>query len=71
MVTTLVLLVLAWAVTVPVVLGLARLLGRVSGPRRAAAPAEVRSVEKADDPPDNVIALVPRPQNALVRREAA
>ena len=59
MTSTLVLVVLAWAVTVPAVLGLARLLGRVS------APAE-RTVEAPPEAPDNVVPLVPRPQNALV-----
>ncbi len=61
MTSTLVFLVAAWAVTVPAVLGLARLLGRMS------TPAPKREQDAA--PParaDNVVALVPRPRNGLV-----
>ena len=63
MTSTLALLVVAWAVTVPAVLGLARLLGRLSAPA-AAPPLARREVEPA--PADNVVALVPRPRNGLV-----
>jgi hypothetical protein len=61
--TTLLILFAIWAVTFPAVLGLARLLGRLSGPR------DMRAVAEASDEgrqPDNVVALVPRPQNELV-----
>lgn len=62
MTSTLVLLVAAWAVTVPAVLALARLLGRMSTP--APAPAHEAAAPSAHA--DNVVALVPRPQNGLV-----
>jgi hypothetical protein len=62
MTSTLVLLVVAWAVTVPAVLGLARLLGRLSAP----GPVEAPAAPPPAPPADNVVALVPRPQNALV-----
>jgi hypothetical protein len=62
MTSTIVLLVLAWAVTVPVVLGLARLLGRLSSPE----PVEVPVAPAPAPPADNVVALVPRPRNALL-----
>jgi hypothetical protein len=60
--STLLLLLLVWAVTVPVVLGMARLLGRWSAPR-VLDEAEVREAMR---PTGNVVALVARPQNALV-----
>jgi hypothetical protein len=59
--STLALLVAAWAVTVPAVLGLARLLGRLSAPE--AAPLDAPAVEPAAA--DNVVALVPGPRNRL------
>jgi hypothetical protein len=62
--STLLLLLLVWAVTVPAVLGLARLLGRWSGPK-ALDEAEVQASMR---PTGNVVALVPRPQNTLVAR---
>jgi hypothetical protein len=65
-VSTLLLLLLAWAVTVPAVLGLGRLLGRLSTPR---VEGEAPAVE-VELRPDNVVALVPRPQNRLDRRAA-
>lgn len=62
MVSTLLLLLAAWAVTVPAVLAAGRLLGRWSAPRPAeAGPAEV----EGEEPPENVVPLVPRPQNRL------
>ncbi|HEX8119913.1 MAG TPA: hypothetical protein VF549_01490 [Solirubrobacteraceae bacterium] len=66
MLSTLLILVAVWAVTVPAVLGLGRLLGRVSAPRVAAAPAP----EPEAEPSDNVVPLVSRPQNELQRRAA-
>ena len=60
MVTTLALLVAAWAVMVPLVLALARLLGRMSSRVEA-----VGDVTVEPDVPENVVALVPRPQNRL------
>ena len=65
MVSTLVFLVAAWAITVPAVLGLARLLGRLSAPAPAVA-ALATSDAVPPAPADNVVALVPRPRNALV-----
>ncbi len=62
MTSMLVLVVLAWAVTVPVVLGLARLLGRLSSPEPVEAPEAPLPTGTAD----NVVPLVPRPQNALL-----
>jgi hypothetical protein len=59
--STIALLLLIWAVTVPVVLGMARLLGRWTGPR-ALDEAEVQAAMR---PTGNVVALVPRPQNTL------
>ena len=60
MVTTLALLVAAWAAMVPLVLALARLLGRLSSRVEA-----VGDVTVEPDVPENVVALVPRPQNRL------
>ncbi|HEV3002704.1 MAG TPA: hypothetical protein VGW75_18350 [Solirubrobacteraceae bacterium] len=60
MTSTVVLVVAAWAITVPAVLGLARLLGRLSA---AAAPPRV---EAPPQPADNVVPLAPRPRNGLV-----
>jgi hypothetical protein len=62
MLSTLLLLVALWAVTVPAVLGLARLLGRLSAPV-VTEPA----AWDAAKPPGDVVPLVPRPQNALRR----
>lgn len=65
MVSTLLLLLAAWAVTVPAVLVAGRALGRWSAPRPARdvfAPQSEVSAVSADEP-DNVVALVPRPQN--------
>jgi hypothetical protein len=64
--STIALLLLVWAVTVPAVLGMARLLGRWSGPR-VLDEAEVQAGMR---PTGNVVALVPRPQNTLVSRPA-
>ena len=58
MVSTLLLLLAVWAVTVPAVLAAARLLGRWSTPRDAAGEHAAEAAV-----PDNVVALVPRPQN--------
>jgi len=60
--STILLLVLVWAVTVPVVLGMAKLLGHWSGPR-VLDEAEVQAGMR---PTGNVVALVARPQNTLV-----
>ena len=71
MVSTLLILLVAWAVTVPVVLGLGRLLGSWSGShteeslRRQAAAGEALARQSAK-PIGNVVPLVPRPQNTLV-----
>ena len=62
MASTILLLLAVWAVTVPTVLLLARLLGRWSGPRVL----DEAEVQAAMRPTGNVVALVPRPQNALV-----
>ena len=67
MVSTILLLLAIWAVTVPAVLGLARLLGRWSGPPPAVTETAAREAVK---PLGNVVPLVPRPQNALVPRPA-
>jgi hypothetical protein len=64
--STIVLLFLVWAVTVPAVLGLARLLGRWSGP----SALDEADVQAAMRPTGNVVALVPCPQNGLVARPA-
>ena len=64
MLSTLLLLVGLWAVTVPVVLGLARLLGRISAP-----PVAENAAREPVRPAGNVVPLVPRPQNALVAVE--
>ena len=61
MATVLILLAI-WALTIPAVLGLARLLGRLSGPRPTATAPEAGDAPQAD----NVVALVPRPRNRLV-----
>ena len=63
MVTTVVLLLALWAFTVPAVLGLARLLGRVS----TAAPRADAQAPALEDPAaaENVVALVSRPQNRV------
>ena len=62
MVTTVLLLLALWAFTVPAVLGLARLLGHVS---TRTPKADAQSASTEDAPPENVVALVPRPQNRL------
>ena len=64
--STLVLLLAVWAVTVPLVLGAARLLDRWSGP----SALDEAEVEEATRPTGNVVPLVPRPQNGLVPRPA-
>jgi hypothetical protein len=66
--STLLLLLAVWAVTIPVVLGLARLLGHWSGPRTRAVTEE--AARAAVRPVGNVVPLVPRPQNTLVPRPA-
>ena len=67
MASTLALLVLAWAITVPLVLALGRLLGAVSTPR-----VEHRSEPVTVELPDNVVPLVARPGNGLeALRDAA
>jgi hypothetical protein len=58
-ISTLLLLLAAWAVTVPAVLAAGRLLGRLSTPR-----VEEVAAERAP-PPDNVVPLVSRPRNRL------
>ena len=63
MVTLALIVLLAWLLTALAVLGLARLLGRVSTPRTIVAPAP----EPAAAPPHNVVALLARPRNDLVR----
>ena len=71
MVSTLLMLLVAWAVTVPVVLALGRMLSSWSGGhtdeslRRQAAAGEARAREAAR-PMGNVVPLIPRPQNGLV-----
>jgi hypothetical protein len=60
--STILLLLAVWAVTVPAVLLTARLLGRWSGPRAL----DAAEVEASMRPTGNVVALVSRPQNALV-----
>ena len=67
MVSTILLLLAVWAVTVPTVLVAARLLGRWSGPRPLEAEAEA-AARAATRPTGNVVPLVPRPRNALVPR---
>lgn len=62
MATSVCIIVVAWLITVPAVLGFARLLGRLSGPRVEAHATERRSVQD-----DNVVSLVPRPRNDLRR----
>jgi hypothetical protein len=66
MLSTLLLLVAVWALTVPAVLGLGRLLGRLSAPRAVAPPLAEPVVERSD----NVVPLLSRPQNELQRRAA-
>lgn len=70
MASTILLLLAIWAVTVPAVLLLARLLGRWSGPRPVAAAEAEAAARAAARPVGNVVPLVPRPQNALVARPA-
>jgi hypothetical protein len=62
-VTLALILVLAWLLTALAVLGLARLLGRASTSPTVTAPAP----EPAAAPPHNVVALLARPRNDLVR----
>ncbi len=65
MLSTLAIVLVAWAVMVPAVLGVARLLGRLSAlPARGAV-----AVEAPPAAEDNVVALVPRPRNGLSRGE--
>ena len=70
MASTVFLLLLAWAAMIPLVLGAARLLGRLSTARTI---EEEPVAEARVDRGANVVALVPRPQNELVapRRRAA
>ena len=63
MVTLALIVLLAWLLTALAILGLARLLGRLSTPRTMLAPAP----EPAAAPPHNVVALRARPRNELVR----
>jgi hypothetical protein len=67
MVSTLLILLAAWAVTVPAVLGAARLLGRWSTPRVESRVgwATAAPPEESDGAGDNVVPLVPRPRNRL------
>jgi hypothetical protein len=70
MATLVLIVLLAWLVTAVAVLGLARLLGRLSAPRPQAAAAAADHDAPAPRP-DNVVALVPRPRNDLVRARRA
>ena len=68
MVTLVLILFAAWLVTALAVLGLARLLGHATASRSATAPApEPEPVAQA---PHNVVALLARPRNDLVRSDA-
>jgi hypothetical protein len=66
--TTLLVLAVAWLVTIPLVLGLARVLGSVTTSRAAVAqrPAAAWAGSEADD---NVVPLVPRGRNGLVQAD--
>ena len=68
MLTTLLLLVAAWAGVAVAVLALGRLLGRLSSPRAEVPRETARAPEAAAG---NVVPLVPRPQNELVARRRA
>ena len=70
MASTIVLLLAVWATTVPVVLGVARLLGRWTGPRAVALPDAEAAARDATRPLGNVVPLAPRPRNTLVPRPA-
>ena len=70
MATTLLALLLAWMVTVPIVLGLARLLDRATRPKlhaRAETPETLPGDALAADADQNVVPLVPRGRNDLVQ----
>jgi hypothetical protein len=60
--TSVLIALVAWLITVPLVLGAGRLLGRATAPRPVAGEGAT-----ADRAPANVVALVPRPKNDLVR----
>jgi hypothetical protein len=64
--TTLLILVVAWLVTIPLILGLARVLGRVTTSRSAGAP-RAAAAPPQPEADDNVVPLVPRGRNALVQ----
>ena len=64
MVTLALIVLLAWLATAVAVVGLARLLGHVTAAR---SPAPSASEARTDPPPHNVVALLARPGNDLVR----
>jgi hypothetical protein len=67
--TTLLALLIAWMVTVPIVLGLARLLDRLTRPKlhARAETVEPRSGDPSAAADHNVVPLVPRGRNDLVQ----
>ena len=68
MATLVLIVLLAWLVTALAVLGLARLLGRLSTSRSAmTAPPDPQ--ERPAPRTDNVVALLARPRNDLVRSD--
>jgi hypothetical protein len=64
MVSTVVLLVALWAVTVPALFALAKLLGRLTAPRPQVATGP-RLAPLPGEPRGDVVPLVPRPRNGL------
>ena len=68
MVTLVLIVLLAWLLTALAILGLARLLGHATTSRSAVAPAPEPA--PAAQPPHNVVALLSRPGNDLVRSGA-
>lgn len=62
MLTLALIVVVAWLLTALAVLGLARLLGRLSAPR-VAPPSDQAGARRSD----NVVALLARPRNDLAR----
>ena len=66
MATVVLIVLLAWVLTALAVLGLARLLERLSTSRSAMEPAP-RPVAAPRPASDNVVSLLARPRNDLVR----
>lgn len=62
MATTLLVLLIAWIVTVPIVLGLARVLDRMTRPK---VPAREEPLDPLVEI-ENIVPLVPRGRNDLV-----